>query len=81
MGPSHSLLGHLLHLLQECPLCGLGIPSCYSGTLIAVGMSVDGFDPQADWLWGLGTCTAYGRCVEGLNSLIGIFPSELSCLL
>lgn len=35
------------------PPCGLCTPSCYSWALAAVGTSMGGIYPQAEWLWGL----------------------------
>lgn len=47
----YSRCPRLCLMLQECHLCGLCMPSICSWTLITLGKSVDGINPQVASLW------------------------------
>ena len=49
----NSLPGHLREVFYVCPFCGWYVTPCCSWALTAIGMSVVGIKPQADWLYGL----------------------------
>ena len=67
--------------LQVCLMCRLYVPSCCSWALIAVGTSVSGIDPQADWLLGLSMTIANGLLFRVWLHRVEFALPGLLCLL